>query len=228
MKLKEYSFHDYYRSFFVLEMDTLTERFSDVISLQEKDCFALCSSYINENGLLQIPVLAVGSSFEKTTKGLRKKEMLSEFDFAELEECEVRFVSPSLEALRKQTSYFLKKEEKVSEDLLETRKEERIDHLRDMDYPDIVQVDVLKGNRLYTHDMQIVQFFGPFIEGVWVNEDEKREMVRALPYFLSNEFRLLCVFVGENYSTNEKRVFNQILSFGSEYGFGFDHPLKKN
>ena len=69
MFIEELYFNDYYHQYLVIEADTLTEKLSDKIEVCEDDCFVVCSTHINEEGLLQFHVLSIGNDWENCKKG---------------------------------------------------------------------------------------------------------------------------------------------------------------
>ena len=51
MLVEELKFTEYYHQFITIEVDELTELLKDNIKVEEEDCYALCSSYCNKDGL---------------------------------------------------------------------------------------------------------------------------------------------------------------------------------
>ena len=84
MIVSEYNFTDYYHKYITIEADELTEQLNDIVKITEKDCYVLCSSYCDEEGLIHFNVLSVGQSWEHCTRGLKNKKMLGDFTIDEV------------------------------------------------------------------------------------------------------------------------------------------------
>ena len=132
MKLAEYGFTNYYHKYIIFEADDLTEYVKDRIRVTEKDCYMLCSSFIDETGLLSFNVLSIGSSYEKCTKGLKKEQMLAIFGADFVMELECKIIEPTLEMMQKNNFFIELMEENEDEDLMETRFDERLNEVSSM------------------------------------------------------------------------------------------------
>ena len=227
MLFRELKFREYYHQYFILEADDLTERCRDVIEVGEQDCYALCSSFIDETGALSVNVLAVGSSPEKCRRGLRRKAMLGIFAYEEVLNLPVQTVSPDLMMVKKNAAWIKDREAYAGDDLEQVRADSRIDSIRNRVYPDIVKVGVLAGRYIREYNMRTLQFSGPFLEGRLIVVGRKRdrlkndELVRALPYVYSEGLRLLAVFTGNELSEDDRRAYTELMHQGSMGGFGF-------
>ena len=84
MKVSDYFFTDYYHKYITIEADFLTEKLKKEIKVHEDDCYALCSSYLDEEGYLNFNVLSIGPSWAECTRGLKKKSMLGSFGIDEV------------------------------------------------------------------------------------------------------------------------------------------------
>ena len=156
MKLDSYKFTDYYHKYIVFEADDLTDYMKERIKVTEKDCYMLCSCFVDqENGLLSFNVLSIGASFDKCTKGLKRKSMLAIFGADFVMDLECRIIEPTLEMIQKNKAFIENAEKDEDEDLMATRFDNRIDDVRDLYYPDIVSVGILEAPSIVELDMKI-------------------------------------------------------------------------
>ncbi len=233
MKLAEYGFTNYYHKYIIFEADDLTEYVKDKIKVTEKDCYMLCSCFIDEGGLLSFNVLAIGSSYEKCTKGLKKEKMLAIFGPDYVMDLECRIIEPTLEMMQKNNSFIELMEENEDIDLMETRFDERLNEIRDLYFPDVVCVDIIAGHALVDLEMKIKRINGPFLEGNLINVPENikdvqtDDLVRALPYYIDSP-RLIGVFVGDKLSKNAQKEYKRLMKLGREAIFGFSKPLRRS
>ena len=234
MKLDSYKFTDYYQKYIVFEADDLTDYMKERIKVTEKDCYMLCSCFVDqENGLLSFNVLSIGASFDKCTKGLKRKSMLAIFGADFVMDLECRIIEPTLEMIQKNKAFIENAEKDEDEDLMATRFDNRIDDVRDLYYPDIVSVGILEAPSIVELDMKIKRFHGPFLEGnlLDVPEDMKKvhtdDLVRALPYYMDSS-RLVAVFVGEKLSKEARKQYNKMMKLGKEAIFGFSKPILRS
>ena len=234
MKLKEYYFTEYYHQYITIEADVLTDLLKDNIKVTEKDCYALCSSYIASDGLLEFNVLAIGSSWEHCTKGLRYKRMLGTFTMEDVYDLEARIALPTYEMIKKNTPFIEEMDKDVDDDLLRIREDSRLDPVRDIIYPDDVLVGVIIGNQIFEFDMEIKGINGPFLTGI-LNEEPEMDIglhiddpMWALPYVIQGDCRLFALFAGDHLSEDEKRTRDEIIRYTESFGLNFHGISLKN
>lgn len=230
MIFTDLNFRDYYHQYAVFEADALTERLGNSLRISEDDCFVLCSSFVARTGELMFNVLSVGEGWENCERGLARKQMLGSYIPLELADAEVKLIRPSRKMIQKNLNWINHVESWAGEDLLETRRDKRLDDIRDNCYPDHVKVGVVSDRGIHEYEMRVLGFNGPFIEGRLIalkkNEGSLRdeELVRALPYMMDGEYRLLAVFVGDHLSQEQKKQFQDLVAEGNKIGFGFSLP----
>lgn len=228
MQIEELYFNDYYHQYLVIEVDSLTEQLSDKITISEEDCFVVCSTYIDKEGLLKFHVLSVGNDWDHCSKGLRKKDILGIYNPEDILDCEVRLIYPTIQMTKKNLAWLEKNEPEIDSELELTRTDQRLDEVRNYFYPDIVKVGMLSNSYIKEYNMKLIQFNGPFVEGrfVAIPEEEKtiqeNELCRALPYLIGDEIRLLAIFTGNHLSIEDEKAMREIIKHGHEFGIGFD------
>lgn len=228
MLVEELKLTEYYHQFITIEVDELTELLKDNIKVEEDDCYALCSSYCNKDGLLEFNVLAIGPTWEKCTKGLRSKKMLGTFTIDQVFECEARVADASPLMVEKNTKYINEKDEGVNEEVLATRLDERLDDLRDTFYPDVVYTGVIFNHFIMEYPMRITGVKGPFLVGKLDEEpDEKTGLhyddpIYALPYMQEKKTRLFALFAGDDLSEDEIKIRDKIIDEMNKYGISFN------
>ena len=187
MRLSELGFQDLYHQYFIVEGDDLTERFSGQVRIREEDCFLLCSCYIEKSsGILMFNAMAVGSSWNRCRKGFSRSGMLGVFLPDEIMDCEARRIEPDFDMVAKNRSWQEAAEMGTDEDVMITRREPRLDPMRDISYPDVLTTGVLHTNGIYEVQMRASRFNGPFLEGRLWQEPVQRigihkdDLLRAL------------------------------------------------
>lgn len=234
MKIVDLNFSEYYHNYMVFEADALTDGLKDQIDITIDDCFALCSSYVNEAGVLNFQVLAVGDAWNHCLKGLRRNAMLGVFSVDDIFDCELQFIEPTMRMKEKNERWLEEKENMIDEDIRMLRYDTRLDGVRGLYHPDIVKVGILKGQYLYEYYMQIKGMKGPFIEGNFVfvpshsKDVKENEAVRALPIFVNEGYHLVAVFIGDHISAEEEKRMEEILQEGIEDEFGITVKTLKN
>ncbi len=233
MKLVEYGFTDYYHKYIIFEADDITEYTKGKIRVTEKDCYMLCSCFIDQDGLLSFNVLSIGSSYESCKKGLKKPEMLAVFGPDFVMDLECKIIEPTLEMMQKNNVYIEIMEQYADEDLMATRFDDRLDEVRDVFFPDVVAVGILTKQNFGELEMQITGINGPFLEGNLINVPEDAEgvqegdLVRALPYYIDCP-RLIGVFVGKKLSKADQKQYKKLMKLGKEAIFGFSKPILRS
>ena len=234
MKLYEHRFTEYYHKYVVFEADDLTDLLKEEIRVSDRDCYALCSSYIAPDGFLEFNVLAIGNDWDSCTKGLRFNKMLGIFTADQVCEKEMRVIEPSMRMIEKNFRFLLEKDAEVDEDLLQVRLDARLDPVRDLFYPDHVLTGLIKGPFYREYEMRVTGIKGPFLAG-FLNEEPQEEIdvheddpLWALPCYIGTEFRLLALFAGERMSKEEKEIMDQILQVSDRYGIDFNGVSIKN
>ncbi len=233
MRLAEHSFHEYYHHYMVFEADALTERLKEKIPVTADDCFALCTNGVEKGGRLRFPVLSIGSSWDLYAKGLHHKQMLGTFEAEEVMGLDLKILpQPSFEMVQKGSRYFEEQETWADDELLRTRQDTRLDAVRFLAYPDIVLIGFMTDQSIQEYPVQMRDFNGPFAEGrLTVQPDleglHENDLVRALPYSIAGQVRLLAVFTGDHLSSEEEKAYQDLLQGGAREGFGFSvHSLK--
>lgn len=227
MRLDEYRLTEYYHQYITIEADDATELLRDTIEVSEDDCFALCSSYIGKEGLLEFNVLSIGPAWETCLKGLDREEMLGILPIHTVFDKEARLVEPDFAMIEKNAPFIALKDEGLDEDFLNTRLDPRLDHLRDLFYPDIVLAGILHDGTLTEYDFCITGVNGPFLTGTLDQEPEEDigiyldDPIWALPYINNDELHLFAMFAGSNLSENDINARDRIISDLSAYGITF-------
>lgn len=228
MLLQEYKFTDYYHQFVTLEVDELTDLLKDNIKVNDDDCYALCSSYCGRDGLLEFNVLAIGPSWEKCTKGLRLNKMLGIFTIDQVLNVEARIAEPSVRMIEKNTKFIKEMDEGWSDEILETRLDERLDDIRDIFYPDVVYTGIIINNYIMEYPMRITGIKGPFLVGCLDEEPDDKtglhfdDPIYALPYLQEDTCRLFALFAGDNLSDDEIKIRDKIIDEMNKYGISFN------
>lgn len=234
MELIDRVFSDYYHQYIVIEADDLTESLKDQIAVHNDDCFALCSSFIDQEGALKFNVLGIGNSWQRCTRGLRRRKMLGILNADEVAEKDSRLITPDMRMLRKNTDWILEQEKYADTDLLATRNDSRLDNVRDYDYPDVVEVGILHKDRIREYGMLMTGFNGPFLEGTLAEEPMQdigihlNTLIRALPYQVEDTFRLLAIFTGDHLSRKDQKAMQELIKEGTASGFGFSDGIMKS
>jgi hypothetical protein len=233
MILAEYGFTNYYHKYIIFEADDLTELLKDKIKVSDKDCYMLCSCYIDQKGLLSFNVLSIGSSYEKCTKGLKKTEMLAIFGADYVMELECKIINPTYEMIQKNKYFIELMEQNEDEDLMLTRFDDRLNDVRDLYFPDVVTVGFIEMPSIVELEVKITRFNGPFLEGkvIGVPDDIKDihedDLVRALPYYFEYS-RLISVFTGNKLSKEAQKQYKKMMKLGKEAIFGFSKPILRS
>lgn len=228
MKLAEMYFTDWYHQYVTIEVDDLTEQLKKSIAIHDDDCYALCSSYCNQDGLILFNVLAVGNSWKKCTRGLHAKKMLGTFTVDMVLQSEARLAQATQDMMYKNEDFLKMMDEDIDEDVLKSRLDPRLDLLRDPFYPDIVMTGLLQGNGIAEYAMRITGFKGLFLKGK-IAEDPPQDTgvkidddVYALLYLDNNEYRLFALFAGDHLDENEQDVMNRIMKETARLGVDFN------
>ncbi len=226
MLVKEYTLNDYYHQFLTIEVDELTESLNDVIKIRETDCYVLCSAYCDTDGYLMFNVLAVGSSWENCTRGLKRKQMLGVFEMDQVCDCVARLVDPDYDMLKKNQSFIEMSDFSVDEEIIRMRQDERLDDLRHLCYPDVVVCGFFADQSILEGWMRITGEKGPFLVGMVLEDLEESDVnegdvVYALPYVEDDEIHLLSLFSGEELNEEQKGELDRIIKELTQAGFSF-------
>ena len=232
MDIGNLRFNEYYHQFMTFEADALTEKCADRLSVSTDDCYALCSSWINDEGEIMFNVLSIGPTWETCTKGLDLPEMLASFTMEEVMDCQVRIVIPDFEMMQKNASFLEHVEHETDEELIELRQDDRLDDLRDRIYPDLVELTYFNHGQIQLCLMKLRDVQGPFICGEIVEPEETDlpigEKTYALPYIGPDGIGLLRVYGDDTMDEDEHEMLHEIIHTAEEYGFGFDGYRLKN
>lgn len=234
MVVGEYLFTEYYHKYVTIEADELTANLSSKIKITDKDCYALCSSYINEDGLICFNVLSVGENWENCTRGLKRKEMLGTFTIDEVFNKVMRVAEADYDMVSKNKAFLEEKDKYVDDEILSIREDARLDNIRDMYYPDIVYVGVLDSYSLNEYSMQVTGYKGPFLMGKLLEEPvnevgiHEGEDIYALPYVVEGIVHLITLFGGDQLDAEEKKALNEIIQETANIGLDFNGISLKN
>ena len=233
MIVAEYNFTDYYHKYVTIEADELTANLNHVIKVNDKDCYALCSSYIDKDGYVRFNVLSIGESWEHCTRGLNNKKMLGEFGIDEVFYKEMRIAETDYTMVEKNQAFIEKHDKSIDEDILKSREDQRLDPLRDSYYPDVVYVGMIYDLNISEYAMKITGIKGPFLVGDLLEEPQNEmgihegEPVYALPYF-NDGLRLFALFGGKKLDKEQRKVMNQLIQEMNEIGIDFNGISLKN
>lgn len=233
MLVGEYRFTEYYHKFVTIEADELTDNLKCRLKVTDKDCYALCSSYCDEEGFVRFNVLSIGESWEHCTRGLKSKKMLGEFGIDEVFYKEMRVAETDYLMIQKNQAFVEEKEAGVDEDVMHIRNDARLDDIRDAFYPDIVYVGMIHDLQMFEYPMQITGIKGPFLVGNLMEEPEQPmgvhegEPVYVLPY-MNEGIHLFALFGGSHLDEEQKEAMNRIIRETSEIGIDFNGMTLKN
>lgn len=228
MRLEEYRFTEYYHQYITIEADVLTDQLKDRFEVHEDDCYALCSSYCANDGLLEFNVLSIGPDWETCTRGLETKEMLGYFTIDQVYDKEARIVDPDFTMIAKNAPFLEEMDRGYDEDFLKTRLDPRLDLLRDAAYPDIVLCGILVNQMIQEYDVCITGVKGPFLvvsmeeeppEEIGIHMDEP---LWALPYIYDGYCHLYAMYAGDNLPKDEADERDRLIREMSRYGISFN------
>lgn len=222
--VEEFQLHEVYHSYLIVEADDLTEKLRDRIEIHEDDCYALCTGYCTAAGILQYAVLAVGSSWENCSRGLKMDEVLGFFRLDELVGRAGRTVRPEPAAEKKAVRFLSGQETETDEDVLMLRQDARLDPLRDLTFPDVVCVGILEDTQIVEYDVRLTGIDGPFVKGALLEEAdgyERFDTVKALPYEYRGMMRLLAMFIGDDLTPQEQDTLDRIREVSDRFGVSF-------
>lgn len=97
MKVAELNFTVMYQKYITIEADDLTELLKDKIEVHQDDCYAVCSAYCTEDGMLMFNVLSIGNSWETCLRGMDDPEMLGFYTMEQVCNREVRVVNETVQ-----------------------------------------------------------------------------------------------------------------------------------
>lgn len=228
MLVEEYTLSEYYHKYVTIEADELTAGLNDVIKIKEDDCYALCSSYCDEDGLLCFNVLSVGKDWEHCTRGLKNKKMLGHFTIEQVYDKEMRIAEADYAMVRKNQPFLDEKDAGLDEDFLQTRMDPRLDYIRDLYYPDIILVGVIRDTYLNEYTARITGIEGPFLTGQLMEEPRQDvnmhegEKIYALPYLTKEGLRMFALFGQDHMDKESKKAMRKILKETSDSGIDFN------
>ena len=226
MYITDLSFNEYYRQYMTFEADALTEKCAGKIDVNMDDCYALCASWINPDGEIVFNVLSIGPTWDTCTRGLEADEMLACFTVEDVIDCEVRIVIPDFEIMKKNAPYLEREEKETDEELIELRQDERLDDLRDMIFPDIVEITYLLNGQIQFCQMKLCEVRGPFIYGEIIDPQQTNlsegEKTYVLPYIGPQGPGLLRIYGDDSMNEDEHEMLQEIIQKAEEIGLGFD------
>lgn len=225
MLLKELTFREYYHQYVVVEADALTSMLKGAGQASERDCFMLCSSFIDDRGRLQFHVLSMGDAWDHCDRGLFLHAVLGIFDPFRLRNLRVKCIHPSARMEMKNQYFLARMEKNASAALKRTREEKRLDNLRDDFYPDVVAAGILESDGIHEYPMYLRCLDGTFAVGRLLESSRqgayvKGETLYALPYVTGDEIHLLTVFHGP-LSQTQKQSERNLAAQAEAIGYGF-------
>lgn len=225
MKVEEMPLSRYYHGYAVIEADTLTEICSPVISVNETDCFALCSCYCDKDGFLQFNILSIGSSVDHCSRGLKIPEMLGILSMYEVQHCEIHVISPNEDMMRKNKPFISFVEKDTDEDLIKTRMDWRLDAVRSLYQPDHILVGIITDSCITEYKVKMTGICGPFLQCELMentgNQLKPGDVVYAFPYMDDDVCRMYAMFVERQMGAYEKKAFDKIMDVSGRYGISF-------
>ncbi len=235
MKVLEYLFHSYYHQYITIEADVLTDKLKHRVQVNEDDCFALCTGYCQE-GELMFAVLSIGPSWEDCTKGLDDPEMLGVFTMEEVCDKTARIVEPDMKILRKGSSFLKNQEKNDDEEVLELRKDRRLDEIRDAQFPDIVDIGVNAGGKIVQAKACLLGTEGVFVHAVLVADPDDEETsyepyedVWALPCVSPTGMGLIALVVGDHELTKvQEALLAKAKELADQHGLSFTNVGKRS
>lgn len=228
MYITDYRFTEYYQQYVTFEADDLTEKCRDQIDVNMDDCYALCSSWINEDGEIMFNVLAIGPDWKTCTKGLDEPEMLAEFALDDVRECEARIAIADFDMINKNGPFQKKMDENTEEELKELRMDERFDEIRDFQYPDIVEIWYLYKGQYQSYGMRMKEIRGPFVMGEITDLPEEEsdvnygEVTYTLPFIGPEGMGLMRVFGDDSLETDDEEKIQELINETTKDGISFD------
>lgn len=234
MLVGEYRFTDYYHKYVTIEADELTAALKGPIKVNDKDCYALCSSYCDEEGYLKFNVLSIGESWEKCTRGLKNKQMLGEFGMEDVIDKTMRVAQADYLMVKKNQAFLEEKDENVDVEILKFREDARLDDLRDAYYPDVVYVSMIYDLTMHEYALKMKSIQGPFLVGELLEEPahdigvHEGDPIYALPHMVEDGMGLFALFGGKHLNSEQKEIMNRIVKETDEIGFDFNGLSLKN
>lgn len=196
MILEESRFSEIYHKYQIFEADALTDSCKDMVDVAIEDCYMLTTSIVDITGNINFEVLAIGPTPEECTKGLDILEPLASFTSFELENVEFDIViQPSFQMQVKAAEIF--QSEGCTRELAQVRKIKELDELRDIHYPDVLNVHFLSDGKFYRYLVEAKEYNSRFIEGKMLKEPDRdigvheHETVEIIPILLNNHLQLV-------------------------------------
>ncbi len=217
MLIKDMCFSEYYGGYLVIEADELTALLDPAFGIHDDDCYALCSCYVETDGMVKFNVLSLGNSWDGPMRGLDDKNMLGFYTMQQVEDKEARLLDPDDEMIEKNQPFFDATEENVDDDILKTRHDGRLDDLRDYDYPDKVLAGLFNGRYIREFPLEIKGVRGPFLSG-----KIEGEPMLALPYIYDKQVHLLAIPVGAQLSEEERQEIDRMIKEMESHGLTFN------
>lgn len=220
MILEESHFNEIYHKYQIFEADALTENCKEMIDVSIEDCYMLTTAIVDITGNINFEVLAIGPTEEECTKGLNILEPLASFTSFELENVEFGIIEqPTFEMQIKGAEIF--QTEACTRELAQVRKTKELDELRDIHYPDVLNVHFLSDGKFYRYLVEVSEYNSRFIEGRMLKEPDRdigvheHEVVEIIPILLNNHLQLVSassnVQVSDEAFEKLKEFVNEIL-----------------
>lgn len=228
MLITDYRFTDYYQQYVTFEADDLTEKCKESIDVNMDDCYALCSSWVNDDGELMFNVLAIGEDWSTCTKGLDNPEMLAQFTLDDVRECTARIAVGDYAMISKNSPFIQKMDENTDDELMRLRQDGRFDDIRDYQYPDIVEVLYVYEGQLLTCAMRMKEIQGPFVIGEITDLPDQDtdinfgEMTYTLPCIGPDGFGLVRLCGDDSMNSEEADVLQDVIDELTSAGIDFD------
>ena len=194
------SLKDYLEKYLIFEVDFLTEDVKDKVDVADDDCYMLCYGFCDEFGKLSFYVLAIGNDVENCTKGLEKPTMLKTYAASQMLKYPFEEIEPSQAAKEKCENFLNLKEPLSDNDSIHiARRMPFFDDFRDIDYPDIVQAQLLDLDKARSIRLRIVEASAPgivvakAIDDDQENKIKKGDLFNIFPSFFDGEKIILAL-----------------------------------
>ena len=187
MIFSDMRFRDYFHKVLVFEVDDLTECFRDQVEVTIEDCFMACSNYINDEGDLVFFALSIGNSVDHCEKAVYK-----EFDAAIMDEYNAYPCDSYV--LNQMASEYIMDKEAENYTMVQLRKVEMLDDLRDPYKPDLVPVLFFTKKHMdEPHFVRLNGFKNNFLKGELVDE-----VSSDFPYKTGDEVLVIPCLINNN------------------------------
>lgn len=227
MKLTNNIFNQIYHKYLLVEGNELTEICKAKVKVNEDDCFLVVTSQIDDQGVLQFPVLSIGSSAENCLKGVKIKAPLAIIPAVQFLKYDFKIMQrPSFALLKKAALLFMK--EPINDELKFIRKIKEIDSLRQVLFPDTLTISFITKEGIFDGLMDVEEYNAQFLVGKisslpkHIKDHQQGELVESLPIVFNEQVRLVVIEEDQdllNETTNYlKKLMTDIIKNNPEFG----------